>query len=150
LKDIVTGVRTLRSEFTIPPSRFVKVRVETTGGAIDTLEGAREFAAMLVRSDDFFNMEAGEVLDGSLALVGRGFTVHVFIKDLIDVDAAVTRFRISLDKTRKLIEGKKKKLSNENFVSRAPSDIIEKERASLAEMEDTAERSAAYLSALAG
>jgi valyl-tRNA synthetase len=143
-------VRTLRSEFTIPPSKYVKVRVETIGGAIDALEGTEEIAAMLVRSDDFSDMGAGEALDGSLAVVGRGFTAHVFIKDLIDVDAAVMRFRNSLDKTRKLIEGKKKKLSNENFVSRAPSDIIEKEKTSLAEMEDTAERSAAYLSALEG
>ncbi len=103
---------------------------------------------MLVRSDDFTLMESGVSLDGSLAVVGRGFTAHVFIKDLIDVDAAVQRFRKSLDKTVKLIEAKKKKLSNENFVSRAPEDIILKEKASLAEMEDTVERSAAYLKAL--
>jgi valyl-tRNA synthetase len=105
---------------------------------------------MLVRSDDFAIMERDEPLDGSPAVVGRGFTAHIFIKDLIDVDAAVSRFRNSLDKTRKLIEGKKKKLSNEKFVSRAPKDIIDMEKAQLAEMEDTAERSAAYLSALEG
>jgi valyl-tRNA synthetase len=74
----------------------------------------------------------------------------VFIKDLIDVDAAVDRFRKSLEKSKKLIEGKKKKLSNENFISRAPEDIIAKEKESLAEMMDAADRSSAYLSSLVG
>ncbi len=148
LKEMVTGIRTLRSEFTVPPSKQVKVRVEAAGDTAEALKETLDIAAMLVRSDDFSLMESRKSLEGSLAVVGRGFTVHVFIKDLIDVDAAIQRFRKSLDKTVKLIESKKKKLSNENFVSRAPEDIILKEKASLAEMEDTVERSAAYLAAL--
>ncbi|MCK5735314.1 MAG: class I tRNA ligase family protein, partial [Spirochaetaceae bacterium] len=148
MKELVTGIRTLRSEFTVPPSKQVRVRVEASGDAAAALKETLDIAAMLVRSDDFSLMESGESLEGSLAVVGRSFTAHIFIKDLIDVEAAVQRFRKSLDKTVKLIEAKKKKLSNENFVSRAPEDIILKERASLAEMEDSVERSAAYLSAL--
>ena len=150
LSDLVRGVRTLRSEFTIAPAKQVKVRVECTSEGKGVMDGSESIAAMLVRSDDFAFLEEGESTDGSLAVVIPGYTVHVFIKDLIDVDAALARFRKSLDKTLKLIEGKKKKLSNENFVSRAPEDIIAKEKAALAEMEDTAQRSAAYLTALEG
>jgi len=148
LQDLVSGIRTLRSEFTIAPSRSVKVRVAIEDDRAGILETMTELAAMLVRSDDFVLAADGESLDGSLASVGRGFTAHVFIKDLIDIDAAADRFRKSLDKSRKLIEGKRKKLSNENFVSRAPADIIEKERAALAEIEDAVRRSTAYLAAL--
>ena len=148
MQELVTGIRTLRSEFTVPPSKQVKIRVEAAGDTADALEQTLDIAAMLVRSDDFSLMAADESLEGSLAVVGRGFTAHVFIRDLIDVDAAIKRFRKSLDKTVKLIEAKKKKLSNENFVSRAPETIINKEKASLAEMEDTVERSTAYLAAL--
>ncbi len=148
LKELVTAVRTMRSEFTIPPSKDVKVRVEITGEAGDALAGTEEIAAMLVKSDDFAVAAEGESFEGSLAAVGRGFTAHVFIKNLIDIEAAADRFRKSIQKAAGLIEGKKKKLSNENFVSRAPEDIIAKEKESLAEMEDALERSAAYLAAL--
>jgi len=148
MKELVTGIRTLRSEFTVPPSKQVKVRVEAGDDAADALKNTMDIAAMLVRSDDFSLMAAGDSLEGSLAVVVRGYTAHVFIKNLIDVDAAIQRFRKSLDKTVKLIEAKKKKLSNENFISRAPEDIILKEKASLREMEDTVDRSAAYLAAL--
>ena len=150
MKELVTGIRTLRSEFTVPPSKQVRVLVEAAGDTAEALIETLDIAGMLVRSDDFSLMRDGESLEGSLAVVGRGFTAHVFIKDLIDVGAAIQRFRKSLDKTVKLIEAKKKKLSNENFVSRAPEDIILKEKASLAEMEDTVARSAAYLKALEG
>ena len=35
-----------------------------------------------------------------------------------------------------LIEGKRKKLENANFVARAPADVVAKEREQLAEMEE--------------
>jgi valyl-tRNA synthetase len=148
LKELVTGVRTMRSEFTVPPSNFVKVRVETHGGSLEVLRSTQEIAAVLVRSDNFAMLAGGESPAGSLPVVGRGFTAHVYIRDSIDVDAVIDRFRKTLDKTLAMIEGKRKKLSNDDFVSRAPADIIEKEQASLAEMEDSARRSAAYLAAL--
>ncbi len=148
LQEMVSGIRTLRSEFSVPPGQYAKVRVEITGAAGEALKGTEATAGMLVRSDDVAIVGEGETLDGSLAVIGRGFTAHVFIKDLIDVNAAIERFQKSLDKMTGLIEGKKKKLTNEKFVSRAPEDIIAKEKAQLAEMEDSAIRSAAYLAAL--
>ncbi len=148
LQEMVSGIRTLRSEFSVPPGQYAKVRVEITGAAGEALKGTEATAGMLVRSDDVAIVGEGETLDGSLAVIGRGFTAHVFIKDLIDVNAAIERFQKSLDKMTGLIEGKKKKLTNEKFVSRAPEEIIAKEKAQLAEMEDSAIRSAAYLAAL--
>lgn len=148
LKELVTGIRTLRSEFTIPPAQLVKVRVETNGEAGEVLTGTEPLVGMLVRSEDLALSAAGESHDGSIAAVGRGFTAHVYIKDSIDIDMAVKRFRKFLEKTKSLIDSKKKKLANANFVSRAPEEIIAKEKAALAELEDAAERNAAYLTAL--
>ena len=148
LKDLVVGVRTMRSEFTVPPSNFIKVRIEASQDVRESLQGQEALAALLIRSDDTAFLGESESLDGSMAVVGRGFTAHVYIRSLIDVEAAMDRFRKLLDKTRALIEAKKKKLANENFVSRAPKDIIEKETTALAELVDTAKRSSAYLAAL--
>ncbi len=152
LQELVVGIRTLRSEFTIPPSLKVKVRIEASGEAADkaaaALKGNEELAALLVRSDDMAFLSSGESLDGSLAVMGRGFTAHVFIRSHIDIDAAAARFRKSVDKEKKLIEGKKRKLADEKFVSRAPSEVIEKEKASLAELEDSLNRKELYLKAL--
>ena len=151
LMEIVTSVRTLRSEFTIPPSKQIKIRLELTDANTDFSEKFPEMeklAAMLVRSNDLKLLDKGEYTDNALAVVGRGFTAYLYIKDMIDTDEIVKRFEKSLEKTLKLIDSKKKKLSNENFVSRAPEEIIEREKSSLKELEDTAQRSSEYLNIL--
>ncbi len=148
LKNLVTGIRTLRSEFTIPPSQFIKVRVEITGESGRALIGTEELTGILVRSNDMGMISAGENLDGSIAVIGRGFTAHVYIKNFIDIEEAVKKFQKSLKKTRSLINGKKKKLANTDFISRAPQAIIDKERDTLLELESSASRNLEYLNSL--
>jgi valyl-tRNA synthetase len=124
------------------------VRFDTDGPAGESLPGQEELMALLIRSDDLAITRNGEDMSGSLAVVGRGFTAHIFVRELIDVDAAVARLAKTLAKTRKLAEGKGKKLANADFVSRAPEEIIAKEKASLQELRDTEERLVRYLEGL--
>jgi len=150
LKDLVSSVRTLRSEFTIPSSTLARVRVDASWEVLGAMSEFWDVAALLSGSDNFAPLQEGESLEGSVAVVGSGFAAHVFIRDLIDVGAAITRFRLSLGKTKKLIEGKEKKLLNANFTSRAPIDVVDRERVKLTWLRDTMRRSIAYLESLEG
>ncbi len=47
---------------------------------------------------------------------------------IIDVDAESQRLRREIDKLRGLASGLEKKLSNERFLERAPSEVVNKER----------------------
>ena len=62
--------------------------------------------------------------------------VHVDLAELIDVEAEILKKREELQKLARYITGKRKKLDNENFVSRAPAAVVEKEREGLAELEE--------------
>lgn len=145
LKNIVNSIRTLRSEFTISPSTVIKVRIDASREVLEAMADIRRIATSLSGSNNFAILQEGENLDGSVAVVEPDFTAHVFVCDLIDVGAAISKFRASLSKTKKLIEGKNKKLLDENFVSKAPSEVVHKERMRLALMQDTVRRSAKYL-----
>ncbi len=149
LRELVVGVRTLRSEFTIPMSQSIKVRMEITGRPGNALRETLELAAMLIRSDDI-QFTSDESHEDSIPVIGKGFVAHVFIKDSIDIDAAVKRHEKSLKKTKGLIEAKRRKLANEKFISSAPKDVVNTERASLADLEDIAARSEVYLGVLKG
>jgi len=150
LKSIVSDVRTLRSEFRIPPSTPAKIRIDASREVLKAMAESWDTAALLSGSDNLAVLQKKESLDGSVAVVGSGFTAHVFIRDLIDVDAAISRFRNSLTKTEKLIEGKERKLLDENFISRAPADVVDRERVKLTSLQDEVRRSVTYLEALEG
>jgi valyl-tRNA synthetase len=72
----------------------------------------------------------------SAAVTVRGMDVIVDLSDLIDVGAEIERNQQHEKKLAGQIDGKKKKLSNASFVERAPVDIVQKERESLAQLEE--------------
>ena len=60
--------------------------------------------------------------------------VYVDLTQFIDVAAEISRNEKLLSNLIKQIQGKEGRLSNESFVSRAPADIIEKERQALSDL----------------
>ena len=54
---------------------------------------------------------------------------------LIDVAAETKKAQHEIEKLEKLIASKEKKLANENFTSRAPAEVVAKEREGLADLE---------------
>ena len=60
--------------------------------------------------------------------------VYVDLTQFIDVAAEISRNEKLLSNLVKQIQGKEGRLSNESFVSRAPADIIEKERQALSDL----------------
>jgi valyl-tRNA synthetase len=65
-----------------------------------------------------------------------GADVFVDLKDYIDVEAEIARNEKLDQKLRAQIEGKQKKLSNANFVDKAPADVVQREREALAQLQD--------------
>ncbi len=72
--------------------------------------------------------------DGHLAIPDVGVDLHVDLESFIDVEAEKSRLEKLLGQILGQITGKEKKLSNENFVSRAPAEVVDKERETLEQL----------------
>ena len=83
------------------------------------------------------------------SFVVGGAEVFVDLAEHIDIEAEIARKTKELARLEARIAGKERQLANANFVARAPADVIEKERAALAQLED-AVRGRATLAALEG
>jgi valyl-tRNA synthetase len=59
--------------------------------------------------------------------------VHVDVSRFIDVEAEKTRLTKELEQKRSFAKALEGKLGNENFVSRAPADVVQQQRDKLVE-----------------
>jgi valyl-tRNA synthetase len=72
--------------------------------------------------------------------VGSGFEVRVPLAGVIDVAAETARIDKELARTDADLEGIEKKLSNPNFVARAPAEVVEKDRARAEDLRNTRQK----------
>lgn len=150
LKEFVQSVRTLRSEFNLPPGKKIKVRIKFESGFDSERFFIQESALMasLTGSDDLGVFSDTDSTEGAIGAVGNGFEALVYIRDVIDVDAEIRKLKKGIEKNLKLKIQTEKKLSNENFVSRAKPEIIEKEKGKLEEFTFAVEKMSTHLKGL--
>jgi valyl-tRNA synthetase len=132
LIDVVTGIRSVRSEMNVPAAAVAPLVVVGANNAT---------TARLARHDSAIKRLArvGEITEAQVApkasaqiVVGEA-TACIPLGDLIDVAAESARLQKELAKTTEEIARLHKKLSNEKFVANAPEEIVEAEREKLAE-----------------
>jgi valyl-tRNA synthetase len=75
-----------------------------------------------------------EVAASSQVSGARGpIEVHIDVSRFIDVDAERVRLAKQLEQLRGFVKSMEAKLANEAFVSRAPAEVVQQQRDSLAE-----------------
>ncbi|SFH30293.1 valyl-tRNA synthetase [Modicisalibacter xianhensis] len=134
LKGVIVAVRNVRAEMNIAPGKPLDVLL-TKGSDADRqrLEKNRPFLAKLAKlSSAEWLTDPAEAPLSATQLVGE-MEVLVPMADLIDKDAELARLAKELDKQDKFIAGIERKLGNDGFVAKAPAEVVEKERAKLAD-----------------
>ena len=136
LQELIASVRNIRGEMKLGNAVRLPVLLQN----VSADEEARlsriknQFKALAkVESLDIVK-EGNEVPLSSSSMVGQ-LRVLVPMKGLIDPTAELKRLGKSFDKLQKQAEGISRKLSNEGFVSKAPAQVVESEKAKLAELE---------------
>ncbi|MDV6033686.1 MAG: valine--tRNA ligase [Phycisphaera sp. RhM] len=132
-QNIVSAIRQIRASSNIPPRETVPAAIRCSESSHKLLEPMKPYFAALAGADVLEIGPSAEAFetDAPLAIPTIDVEVHVDLERFIDVEAELTRLEKLLGQLLKQITGKESKLSNENFVSRAPAEVVEKERATL-------------------
>ncbi len=144
--DVIRCVRNIRVEFNIPHRAelecVVLTRKEATKKAIE--EGKHHIKALSGVKEVGFVTEEERPKKGvfNVARGVEGDTVEVFvpIKGYVDVEAELGRLERELENVERELSAIKKRLSNENFLKKAPPEVVEKERGCSRELEERRER----------
>jgi valyl-tRNA synthetase len=133
--DLVRAVRNTRAELKIDPGRPVETVVDG-GESTDALDAESEAIRALARVEPMTLLAPGEARPDpqqvKTTVLGR-ITVMLPLAGLVDSAAERDRLRSELEDARSRAENLDKRLANESFTSRAPAEVVEKERARLAE-----------------
>jgi valyl-tRNA synthetase len=133
LMNVITSLRTVRSEFDVNPATAIEAAVYTDDEDLnEILDENLSLVKTLARVKTLTREPHGAKRPaGAATAVVDGAEILVPLKGIIDIDAERSRLKKDQVKTLKQVEGAGKKLDNEKFLSGAPSDVIEKERAKL-------------------
>ena len=127
LMGVITGIRNIRGEMNIPPSKELSILIDVADNEeSDILNRNLPHIRSLARVDEVsFASEVPKPEASATAVFGRG-QVHVLLKGLLDFEEERKRLRKEIKKIEKDIESSNKKLSNSNFMEKAPAEIVAK------------------------
>ncbi|MFW6054762.1 MAG: valine--tRNA ligase [Thermodesulfobacteriota bacterium] len=135
-QELVVGVRNIRSELNINPARKLDVLLLADG---DDARFLRENEDVILQLAGIRELQIDPGLEAPRAAasgVVKGYEFFVHLAGVIDFQAEIQRLEKELLKIKKNMEGLNRKLSNENFLNKAPAEVVDKEKAKLGQIEE--------------
>ena len=124
----IKGIRNRRAEMNVPPSKKVKVFIETP--FTDVFESGAMFFERLASASE---VEVKNKIDLSdtLTVVTDSARIFIPLDEIVDKEKELDRLNKEKKAVQKDIDFLSGKLSNEGFLAKAPTQLIEKEKAKL-------------------
>ncbi|GAB3012808.1 valine--tRNA ligase [Bowmanella dokdonensis] len=136
VKQVIVGVRNIRGEMDISPSKPLSVLLRNAGDEDKRrLADTELLLSRLARLEEITVLAAGDKGPASASAIVGEMEVLIPMAGLIDKDAELARISKALEKLQGDMARTQGKLSNESFVSKAPEAVIDKEKAKLAEFQ---------------
>jgi valyl-tRNA synthetase len=147
--DLITSIRSIRSEMNIPPATQLPLVLAGASNDARTRAGRwAEFVQRLARVSDISFVDAAP--QGAAQLIVRGEVAALPLQGIIDFAAERTRLTKEIAKCDADIARVDQKLGNADFLKRAPEEIVEGEREKRDEARARKEKLAEALERLQG
>ena len=131
--DLISAIRSLRAEMNLPAS--AKLNITLSGAGEDSRQHAAAFNTIIcsLARLESLSCQNVEVTPDMVQSVFKECTMLLPLKGVIDFAAERDRLKKELETLNKNLEGYARKLSNPNFVEKAPQAVVEEEKRRQAE-----------------
>ncbi len=128
VKQAIERIRAIRADYRVPPKTRLKAAiVSRSADGSEAFAGERETIMRLGQLEGLTLAKQPNGA-GAHAVLGDGTEVFVALEGAIDLGQECKRLSTERERLDQLLKGLTAKLSNENFVARAPADVVAKER----------------------
>jgi len=147
--EVITRLRNIRSTFNIAPSIPLKAQIAPADAAArDLIARMGDHIKRLARIEELEIVDKLSHGKGSARAVVGASEIAVPLEGLIDFEKERARLEKELNKLINERGGLEKRLSNQDFISRAAADVVETTRARADELDDQVAKLRAVIEAL--
>jgi valyl-tRNA synthetase len=128
-QELIRIGRTLRADYNIAPGRPLEYIIKpASADALNRLKADEETTARLLNASRL-GLDAEFVQKRPMP---HGFnaigTIYLSLEGVLDTDAEIRKLQHELDEVDRLLESVESKLKNENFLKRAPEQVVQQHR----------------------
>lgn len=136
-KDLVKGVRNVRTQMDVPPSRKAKLFVVSDDASIRAdLDANKDvYVNLASASEIFIQADKAGISEDAVSVVIPGAVAYLPLEELVDFEKEKERLNKEKDKLTKELARSRGMLSNEKFLANAKPEKVEEEKAKLAKYE---------------
>ena len=125
--EAISAIRSRRSEMNVPANKRPHLFIAAEDR--EAYESGKAYLSRLAGTGEVtVSAEPPADAESMVSVVTRDARCFLPLSELVDLDKERERLEKELAKNRGFLEGQRKKLSNEKFVSRAPEDVVAAER----------------------
>jgi len=135
IMEIVTGIRNVRGEMNISPSKSLSVIVQSSDDSLrETVSCHEDMVINLGRLDNLKIEKSGDKPKLSATTIIGKATLFILLEGVIDISKEITRLEKEINKINGETEKLEAKLDNQNFIKKAPSKIVDKVKSQFEQM----------------
>ena len=133
IKAAVRGIRNVRAEMNVPPSKKAKVIVVTENDTVAEIFNTSKvfFATLGYASEVLVQRDKSGIGDDAVSAVIHEAVVYMPFAELVDIDKEIERLKKEEERLCKEIGRASGMLNNPNFTGKAPQKKVDEEKAKL-------------------
>ena len=124
----------------IPPSKKIELNIKSDANQTEFIDQYSELIMALGRLDSYSAGSSVQKPSKSAVAVIHGMELYIPLGGLVDLDKERLQLNKRKMKIELLLSDIKKKLSNKNFVSRAPENIVKREQDKMIDLKNELEK----------
>ena len=131
LKDIIVGIRNVRANMNIHPSKKAEMIFVTKDYAKE-IEKSKDFLLKLGFGKEIkVQTDKTGISDNAISILAKGIEVYMPFEDLVDIKEEIERLEKEKTRLEAEVARGEKMLSNPGFVNKAPETKIKEEKEKL-------------------
>ncbi|MFH1354738.1 MAG: valine--tRNA ligase [Candidatus Omnitrophota bacterium] len=139
--NIITQVRNLRKAIDLKSDAKVKVSIYShSKSKAELIRKNHNLIISLARLEGLELPDSGKRPIGTISATGDDIDIYLHFAGLLDIERERLKLQDKISGIKKALESKERMLENENFVKKAPREVVEKEKENKLKLGDELQR----------